>query len=135
MIVLDANAAFAISMGLPEGNALSTLLLEEEEIIAPRLLCAELTHTLAKYVRGNYMNAEEAAVCGRDALLLIDRFVDDSSLWLEAMNESIRLDHSSYDMFYYILALRENATLFTLDRRLQDLCAKTGVNCIEIAEF
>ena len=47
-----------------------------------------------------------------------------------ASTESVRLEHSSYDLFYLILARREGATLFTIDRKLQDLCARNGVNCV-----
>ncbi len=57
-------------------------------------------------------------------------FRDDASLWTEALTESLRLDHSSYDLFYLVLARREGATLFTLDRKLQKLCDKNGVNAI-----
>ena len=67
---------------------------------------------------------------GIETLGLVDQFVDDSSLWMEAMGESLRLGHSSYDMFYFALARRLGATLFTLDKKLQKLCAANGVNCI-----
>lgn len=132
MIVLDTNAALSISMGIDLGEALTTLMLENEEIIAPSLIQAETAHTLTKYIEGKFMSAKEAAEYGRDALMLVDRFVDDGDLWIEAMNEAIRLKHSSYDMFYMLLARREGATLFTLDRKLQKLCLKNGVNCIEL---
>lgn len=130
MIVMDASAALAISMGLDVGDALHLLKLPDEEILAPSLMCSEVSHALTKYIRGNYISTEDALACGRDAILLIDRFVDDGTLWVEATSESVRLNHSSYDMFYLILARREGATLFTLDRKLQALCAENGVNCI-----
>lgn len=130
MIVMDASAALAISMGLDTGNALRLLELADEEVIAPSLIHSEVSHALTKYIRGKYLTLESALACGRDAILLIDRFMDDGSLWIEATSESIRLGHSSYDMFYLILARREGATLFTLNRRLQSLCAENGINCI-----
>ncbi len=132
MIVMDANAALAIAMGLDVGNALDMLKQEDEEIIAPSLINSEVAHALSKYIQSDYLSLEDATACGRDALLLIDRFIDDSLLWVEALGESIRLDHSSYDMFYFLLARREGATLFTLDKKLQKLCTKHKVNCIGI---
>ena len=42
---------------------------------------------------------------------------------------SSRLGHSAYDVFYFVLARRNAATLCTLDQRLQQLCLKNGVNC------
>lgn len=130
MIVMDANAALAVAMGLDVGDALALLREEDEEVVAPSLLTAEVCHALTKYVRGGYMDAKEAIACGRDAIMLVDRFVDDASLWIEAATESIRLEHSSYDMFYLLLARRECATLFTLDRKLQQLCADIPVDCV-----
>ena len=135
MIVMDASASLAIAMGIDAGNALDMLHNEDEAILAPSLIKAEVAHALTKYVRGGYMDAEEAVNCGRDALMLVDEFVDDDALWVEAVTESLRLDHSSYDLFYFVLARREYATLFTLDRKLQRLCEKNGVNCIGILEL
>lgn len=135
MIVMDASTSLAIAMGIDAGEALELLRNEDEVILAPSLIKAEVAHALTKYVRGGYMDAEEAISCGRDALMLVDKFVDDDTLWIEAITESLRLKHSSYDLFYLILARREYATLFTLDRKLQGLCEKTGVNCIGTLEF
>lgn len=48
----------------------------------------------------------------------------------EAIAESIRLKHSACDMFYFVLARGNAATLFTLYKKLQDICLANGVNCI-----
>ncbi|WP_217953004.1 type II toxin-antitoxin system VapC family toxin [Adlercreutzia caecimuris] len=130
MIVIDANAAIAIALGTVYGDGLKQLRLEDERIAAPSLLCAEVSHAMAKYVRGGYLTAAEALDCGRDAISLVDDMRDDGDLWAEALTESVRLGHSSYDLFYLVLARREGATLFTVDRKLQGLCARNGVNCI-----
>ena len=34
------------------------------------------------------------------------------------------------DRLYFVLARRNAATLFTLDRKLQQLCLDNGVNCV-----
>lgn len=130
MIVMDANAAMAIASGSADGEVISRLMQKDECVLAPSLLCEEMTHTLTRYINGNYFSAEEALACGLDALSLVDEFIDDGDLWIEVMNESVRLNHSSYDMFYFVLARRRGATLFTLDKKLQALCMKNGVNCI-----
>lgn len=130
MIVIDANAAIAIALGTVCGEGLKQLRLEDERIAAPSLLCAEVSQIMAKYVRGGYLTAAEALDCGRDAISLVDDMRDDEDLWAEALTESVRLEHSSYDLFYLVLARREGATQFTVDRKLQDLCARNGVNCI-----
>lgn len=49
----------------------------------------------------------------------------------EALNESIRLQHSTYDLFYFVLARRTGTTLFTLNRNLMRLCDQNSVNWIQ----
>lgn len=127
MIVLDTNAAVAIAMGTDLGDALVMLRNPDECVIAPSFMHAEVAHVMSKYVRGGYLEVSQAVDCARDALLLVDEFRDDASLWTEALTESLRLAHSSYDLFYLVLARREGATLFTLDRKLQNLCDKTAL--------
>lgn len=135
MIVLDANAAIAIVLGTETGNALELIQDDEEIIAAPQLFCAEVSHVLGKYVRGGYIDRDEAVSCCNDALELVDMFENDASLATEALTESLRLEHSSYDLFYFVLARRFGATLFTLDKKLQALCEEGNVNCIWIGEI
>ncbi|WP_080802201.1 type II toxin-antitoxin system VapC family toxin [Arabiibacter massiliensis] len=130
MIVLDCNAAINMLVGTEEGKALKALLLEGEKVVSPALFCAEVTHVLEKRVRGGHMTREKAREMGRACLSSVDEFIPDGELWEEALLESVRLGHSSYDLFYLLLARRNAATLFTLDRKLQQLCLDNGVNCV-----
>ena len=134
MIVLDANAAINIAVGTPEGEALEALMLEGERVTAPALLCAELTHVLEKRIRGGLSSKSEAVAMGTLCLSMVGEFVSDAELWEEALAESVRLHHSSYDLFYFILARRTGSTLFTLDKKLQKLCLDNGVNCVFVDE-
>ncbi len=135
MVVLDTCAAFAMASLTKEGNALSLLLLDGEEIVAPTLFVSEMTHTIAKYVRAGLLGEEAAQDCVEDCVGYIDRFDDDKNLAAEALAESLRWKHSSYDMFYLVLARRTGATLFTLDKRMRALAREMHVNCIEEVEL
>ena len=64
------------------------------------------------------------------ALGLVDELVPMEKLFQEALSESVRLNHSSYDMFYFVLARRTAGTLFTLDQRLVRLALQNGLNCV-----
>lgn len=130
MIVLDCNAAIAMALRTEEGQGLKMLIETSEEITAPTLLYAELSRTMQKYVKGGFLSKQAAAEKGTYALSLVDRFVDDSQFWPEAMTLSLELNHPSYDVFYLLLARRTGATVFTLDRKLQNLCLDNGVNCL-----
>lgn len=130
MIVLDCNAVVAVAQDTLEGRALMNLMLEGERAIAPQLLVNELTNVIAKYVRGGYLETEEALRMGRNAYDLVDEFVDGDDFWEEVCTESIRLQHPAYDLYYFVLARRTASTLFTLDKRLQELCLDNGVDCV-----
>ena len=49
---------------------------------------------------------------------------------LRGHERSDALAPSVYDMLYFVLARRNAATLFTLDRKLQQLCLDNGVDCV-----
>lgn len=130
MIVLDCSAAIAMALGSDEGRALDTLVSTDEEIIAPALFHSELAHVMCKYVQMGWLGKRDAIEKGGYALELVDRFVDDGQFWPEAMTSSLELNHSSYDMPYFLLARRTGSTVFTLDRKLQRLCLDNGVDCL-----
>lgn len=130
MIVLDCSAAINVIEDTPEGTALRMLMEKGERAIAPAVFRAEVTHAYEKRVRGGLATIDEAMGKAESAIALVDEFVGDGELWREALSESLRLGHSSYDMLYFVLARRRGATLLTLDCKLQQLCADNGVNCL-----
>lgn len=67
----------------------------------------------------------------RRTMGLVDRFVPVEELLVEAIHEAIRNEHSVYSMVYFVLARRNAATLFTLDKRLRQICTANGVKCVE----
>lgn len=131
MIVLDCSAAVAIARRTPEGAALRALIVPGETVLAPSLIHAEAANVFARYQRAGCCDAKTAQDYADAALLLVDRFVDDATLRREALAEAIRLGHSAYDLFYLVLARRNAATLFTLDKALRSLCKQAGVEVIE----
>lgn len=132
MIVIDCDAAFAIATGRNDGIALEGLMLEGEPIIAPQLFINELAHVTRKYVRCGALTRDQAIAVMRKALRLPGKLLPGDDYWEEALSEAIRLNHSAYDMFYFVLARRTASTLFTLDKRLQELCYDNGVDCIGV---
>lgn len=130
MIVLDCSAAVSLSLeGVGRGD-LTELMLSEESVIAPDVFVSEVTRVMQKYALGGVLTRDDALERARACCELVDRLVPAGDLYLEALSESLRLGHSSYDMLYLVLARRTASTLFTLDRRLQDLCLKSGVSCV-----
>jgi len=103
---------------------------ENEKAVAPQLFIAELNSALSKHVRAGDFSQESAHEYLKQALSLVDEFIDMNENNIEAFDEGIRNNHSTYDMFYLTLARRNGATLFTLDRRLIALCERLKIDCI-----
>lgn len=131
MIVLDVNAAYAMVDGAVEGLGMKELMLEGEKTIAPTLFCSESANVAWKSVQFGSLGRNRSLDRMMLALGLIDEFYPDESMMAEAVDEALARRHSVYDMFYLVLARRTGATLFTLDKKLADICREAKVNCIE----
>lgn len=130
MIVLDASAGVEMALCTARSARMRGLMYSGEKVIAPELYLSEVSSSFGKYVRAKMMDPDEALELVRAAASFVDEFVSACDLYVEAMSEHLRLKHSPYDVLYLVLTRRNAATLYTLDRKLQDLCIKNGVNCL-----
>ncbi len=105
-------------------------MVDEKRIISVDSIKVELANSLSKYARSGQIFASDALAMHDKGLALVDKFVPTDELAKEAIAESIRLGHSAYGMFYCVLARRNAAMFFKLDKKLQDICLANGVNCI-----
>ena len=133
MIVIDCSAAINVALERPGSETLSSLVNSGEHIIAPDLFVYEVNSALKKYVDAGYFDAKSACERYGKALEIVDELVEPRSFDEDVLAESLRLDHSPYDVAYLLLAKRKGATLMTLDRKLAALCAKEGVECVTTA--
>lgn len=131
MIVLDTSAACEMVRGTTVGNALKLLIENEEKVVSCDLLRAETANVFRRLVAFKDIALQDAQAYYVNTLNLVDEYVSLEDLQAEAFSESIRLHHSTYDMFYFVLARRRNATLFTIDSKLSALCEKHGVSCVQ----
>lgn len=130
MVVIDVNAAVAIARGTEEGRALRLLLNEPERVVAPRHFLEEMGNVAWRYVAAGDLSEEDALRLFWESAELVDCYADTEPLLTEAINEAIRHNHPVYDMLYFVLARRNAATLFTLDKKLRAICQANGVNCL-----
>ena len=131
-IVLDCSAAVEMARHTPKGDEFRSHLglRGDDEVIVPDLFYAEVSSAMAKYVRAGLATMQEAEGIVRDAVELADAVVPIEELYEEAFAEAVRLEHSVYDMCYFVLARRNAATLYSFDKRLNALCEREGVSCI-----
>lgn len=135
MIVLDACCAVEMARQSEVGLAAKELLMRNEKIITCDLFRAEVASVFRKLARMNGLTPEQAEGYFSAALYLVDGFYPLEDLQVEALRESIRLNHSTYDLFYFVLARRTGATLFTIDSKLINLCEQHGVSCISCIDL
>ncbi|MBE6470532.1 MAG: type II toxin-antitoxin system VapC family toxin [Coriobacteriaceae bacterium] len=135
MIVLDSCALVEIARQTEDGLALKELMFRNEKAISCDLVRAELASVFRKLTRTQGLSTECAADYFRQSLQIIDDFYPIEDLQSEAFRESIRLNHSAYDMFYFVLARRTGGTLYTTDRKLMRLCLNNGVNCVTLINW
>ena len=135
MIVLDACSAVEIVLDTPEGSGLMNMMLKNEKIIASELFRAEVRNSFFKYVRAGRMTKEQADTNIAIAEGLVEQFVPLEENVNEALVAACQYNHSVYDMLYLTLARRYNATLYTLDKRLQQKCIEARVNCIQLVDL
>jgi predicted nucleic acid-binding protein len=132
MIIMDCCAAVAMALNAEEGRIFQSLMRINEPVLSSQLFYAELDYAMGKYYRAGRFTAVQAQKYAEKAVELIDGFVDLSENYAEALSEGLHLGHSTYDMFYFTLARRNAATLFTLDKKLIKLCEEQGVDCVHI---
>ena len=133
-MVLDSCALVEIALQSEDGRALQSFCAKGESMASCELVRAEVASVFRKMTRTLKMPPVIAEEYFMRALAVIDEFYPIEDLQSEALRESIRLDHSTYDMFYFVLARRTGATLLTLDRKLIDLCLRNGVDCVYIID-
>lgn len=131
MIVLDCSAAVAIVRETLEGNALRALMLENETTLTSEMFVAEIRNSFWKYVCAQLMTIEEAEFYIEKAIGLVDEIVPLKENADEAFAEAVRQNHSVYDMFYLTLVRRSAGTLFSLDKKLVNLCTEMKLDCVK----
>jgi predicted nucleic acid-binding protein len=131
IIVIDANAGIEISLNRPKGKILSEYISTSEKVISSDLYKAEVANTLWKYVKGGFLQKGGTMEVMKIALSLVDEYIDINENNSESLSESIRLNHSSYDMLYFTLARRAGASLLTVDKKLLELAKEHGIGVVE----
>ena len=130
MVVLDSSAVVEMVRRTNEGMALQWFIRKNEKTISCDLVQAEIASVFRKFTRTEGLTADAAEDFFRRGIELIDEFYPIRDLQPEVLSESIRFSHSTYDVYYFVLARRTGATLLTLDRKLMRLCEKNRVPCV-----
>jgi predicted nucleic acid-binding protein len=98
-----------------DGTNQARTLQNEDSLIAPALIAAEIGSALWKAVRRGEVQRADALAALDAALLPFDALIPMAELHIRALALAIELHHPIYDCFYLALAERERATLVSAD--------------------
>jgi len=132
IIVMDSNAAIEIVLKREKGKAFLKLVETSERIVSSEFFRIETANVIRKYYHGKYIKKTECSKILELAEGLVDQFIPIKENYMEAFNEAIRLNYSAYDMLYLTLARRTGAMLLTLDRPLNAIAKKEGIDTADI---
>ena len=125
--VLDVSAAIDILLQKEKKELFNATYEKASWVIAPDLYIAEISNVLWKYYKSGLISHMECIQYVEDGIELIDDYFPSKELWKEALGEGIKNTHSIYDMYYAVLARRNDATLITNDSKLSLLCNKLNI--------
>jgi predicted nucleic acid-binding protein len=126
--VLDVSAAIEILLQKEKKEIFNTTYEKASWVIAPDLYIAELSNVLWKYHKSGLISHMECIQYVEDGIELIDDYFPAKELWKEALGEGIKNTHSIYDMYYAVLARRNDAILITNDSKLSLICNKLNID-------
>jgi predicted nucleic acid-binding protein len=129
-IVLDASAAIDIVLEQNDGGSLLPILEKCSPIMAPSIFAQEVANALYKYVKAGLMPEHMAIERYKEAIELVDEFMDTMDLMPEVLDESCARLHPVYDVLYMVLARRNTATLITRDKKLQMLAGRNRTSIL-----
>ena len=125
--VLDVSAAIDILLQKEKKELFNATYEKASWVIAPDLYIAEISNVLWKYCKSGLISHMECIQYVEDGIELIDDYFPSKELWKEALGEGIKNTHSIYDMYYAVLARRNDATLITNDSKLSLICNKLNI--------
>jgi len=125
--VLDVSAAIEILLQKEKKELFNATYEKASWVIAPDLYIAEISNVLWKYYKSGLISHMECIQYVEDGIELIDDYFPSKELWKEALGEGIKNTHSIYDMYYTVLARRNDATLITNDSKLSLICNKLNI--------
>ena len=125
--VLDVSAAIEILLQKEKKELFNATYEKASWVIAPDLYIAEISNVVWKYYKSGLISHMECIQYVEDGIELIDDYFPSKELWKEALGEGIKNIHSIYDMYYAVLARRNDATLITNDSKLSLICNKLSI--------
>lgn len=126
-IILDVSAAVQILLKKEKKEYFENIYKKASWVIAPELYILEITNVFWKYYKTKILNHEECLHYIEDGIELVDDYFSEKDMWKEVLGASIKNNHSAYDIFYAVLARRNDASLVSNDKELIKISKKMNI--------
>ena len=130
IIVLDTSAAIEIVLQREHAIYLGKSVAEADWTIAPSLFIPEVTNVFWKYYLFKDMPLELCEQAIESAVLLPDEYISEKELYKEAFTLGCLTQKPTYDMYFLVLARRNNGYLMTMDISLKEVAKKNSIRLI-----
>jgi predicted nucleic acid-binding protein len=130
IIVLDTSAAAEIVLQRENSVSLGKNIVQAEWVITPTLFISEITNVFWKYYVFKDMPLELCEQAIDRAVSLPDEFVSEKDLYKEAFSLGCLTQKPIYDMYFLVLARRNNAYLMTMDISLKKIAKKNSIRLV-----
>jgi predicted nucleic acid-binding protein len=127
-VILDVSGITQILLKKEKEHKFTEIIKKAAKVIAPDLYISELTNTLWKYYKAKLLTKEMCNEKIEEGINFIDDFISSKDLWKEAFGEGIKNDHPIYDLYYAVLARRNNGKLITNDEGLVKICKNSKID-------
>ncbi len=128
--VLDASAGIEVVLNRSRAVEIVRVLEISTKVLSPELYKAEVTNALWQYLKAGLIRKDKAVSALNLAMDLVDVYADPAEYSSEVLLESLRMNHSSYDMFYLVLTRRSASTLLSLDKKLNTAAEREGLDIL-----
>ena len=127
-IVADTNTFIAVALNEPEKDMIIRLT-EGHDLVAPEVLPFEIGNALAAMMKRNALKADEVILSWE----IIQQIpVDLRRIDIRAaLNIAIQYNIYAYDAYFLECALNLRSPLLTLDRQMQGIAQRIGIQVME----
>jgi len=134
ILILDASAAVEIVLQRENSVHFIDHIESAEWVLAPGLFIPEVTNVFWKYCKFGNLSVEQCEKGIDFSVRLPDEYCDDKTMYKEAFALGCQTGKPVYDMFYVVLARRNNGHLMTLDKTLTAIADGNAVRTINYSE-
>ncbi|MFP4378397.1 MAG: type II toxin-antitoxin system VapC family toxin [Spirochaetales bacterium] len=126
-LVIDASAAIEIALGKEHAPEFQRLVTSADVVLAPDTFPAEITNVFWKYARFSGLPIDKCHKGISFCLDLVDDYVRGPDVCREVFGESMKSEHSAYDVFYLVAARRNHANIMTRDKAMMETAVRMGI--------